>query len=185
MEYNANILTLQHDINQIVNIAKSWGLSFAPSKCVIMRFSRMLSEAPPPADLFISGAPIIRTTSHKDLGIIVDSSLKFHLHVEAVSTKANGLAQNLLRSTLNRSEGFMKILFTSHIRPLLEFSSSLWNTGFAHDLTVLESVQRRWTKQINGLQDISYHDRLKHLSLYSTKGRLLRQDLIQIWKISI
>ena len=44
-------------------------------------------------------------------------------------------------------------------------------------------MQRRWTKQIAGLETLSYLERLKKLSLYSIAGRLLRADLIKLWKI--
>ena len=45
------------------------------------------------------------------------------------------------------------------------------------------TYKRRWTKQIEGLSDLSYADRLKFLNLHSFQGRLLRADLIQYWKI--
>lgn len=61
--------------------------------------------------------------SHKDLGVIVDTSLRFHTHVGIIVNKASGLSTNLLCSTLCRTRGFMLTLFTSHIRPLLEYSS--------------------------------------------------------------
>ena len=48
---------------------------------------------------------------------------------------------------------------------------------------MLESVQRRWTKKIDGYANFSYSDRLSRLNLYYIKGRLVRADLIQVWKI--
>ena len=59
----------------------------------------------------------------------------------------------------------------------------VWNTGYLSDLHMLESVQRRWTKKVEGLADLPYSERLSRLKLYSIKGRLLRADLIQVWKI--
>ena len=47
---------------------------------------------------------------------------------------------------------------------------------------MLESVQRRWTKQIQGFDNLNYAERLRRLGLYSIKGRLNRADLIKIWK---
>ena len=74
-------------------------------------------------------------------------------------------------------------LFTTHVRPLLEFASTVWNTGYVTDLSLLESVHRQWTKLISGCESMSYDQRLKTLDLYSVKGRLLRADLIKCWKI--
>ena len=73
----------------------------------------------------------------------------------------------------------MLIIYNAHIRPPLEFSSTVWNTGYVGDLKLLESVQRRWTKQMDGLQDLSYYDRLELLNQYSVQDRLLRTDLIK------
>ncbi|MPC72893.1 hypothetical protein E2C01_067206 [Portunus trituberculatus] len=41
-------------------------------------------------------------STHKDLGITVDSTLKFHCHISKTKEKAAGLANNLLKSTLSR-----------------------------------------------------------------------------------
>lgn len=46
----------------------------------------------------------------------------------------------------------------------------------------MEGVQRRWTAYVSGLEGLAYQDRLKRLNLYSIKGRLLRSDLIKLWK---
>ena len=65
----------------------------------------------------------------------------------------------------------------------VDFGSALWNTGYVGDLRLLESVQRRWTKQIRSMSNLSYAERLSSLNLYSIKGRLFRADLIMTWKI--
>ena len=71
----------------------------------------------------------------------------------------------------------------THIRPLLDFASVAWNTGYLGDLYKLECVLRFWSRNVYGLADLSYAERLKRLNIFSMKGRLLRADLIQIWKI--
>lgn len=77
----------------------------------------------------------------------------------------------------------MLFLLTTHIRPIIEYASCLWNTGYQGDLHLLESIQRRWTKQIESVRDLEYGDWLCALNLFSVKGRLIRADLIQYWKI--
>ena len=70
-------------------------------------------------------------------------------------------------------------VFITHIRPIIDFGSVLWNTGY---LRMLERVQR-WTKKIIGYAGFSYSVRLSTLNLFSIKGRLLSADLILVWKI--
>ena len=66
---------------------------------------------------------------------------------------------------------------------MIDFASPLWNLGYVGDMKLLESVQRRWTSQVTGLESLDYSARLKELDLFSIKGRLLRSDLIMCYKI--
>ena len=174
---------LQHNIDTLCSISESWGLEFSPSKCFHLRFSRHLTLPVRNNYYYLSNSPIETVSSHGDLGVTVDTNLKFHTHIRNTVAKAGGVATNLLKSTVCRSANFMSSIFSTDIRPLLEFASPIWNTGYTYDLKLLESVQRRWTKQIEGLSTFSYSERLKFLNMYSTKGRLLRQDLIYTYKI--
>ena len=127
--------------------------------------------------------PVAVVDKHVDLGILIDIKLKFHDHIRESARKACGLSQNFLKSTVSRSPEFMVFLWTTHIRPIIEYGSCVWNTGYVTDLSLLEKIQRRWTKQISGLKNLGYSERLRTLNLYSVQGRLLRADLIQYWKI--
>ena len=163
--------------------ARSWGLEFAAHKCIRLRFARPFADLPPPLPLTINGTPILLQNSARDLGVEIDTSLRFHKHVTLTKSKAFGVSQNLLHATVCRSPDFMKQIYISHVRPIMDFCSSVWNTGFVGDSKALESVQRRWTKEINGFSEIPYYDRLRRLSLFSVWGRFLRADLILVWKI--
>ncbi len=46
----------------------------------------------------------------------------------------------------------------------------MWNLGYVKDVKALESVQRRWTKCVDGLENLSYFDHFKALNLFSVKG---------------
>ena len=115
--------------------------------------------------------------------MLIDRDLKFHSHAHDVAQNAGGLAQNPLRSTVCRSPDFMATLFASHVRPIIDYCSSVWNVGYIQDIQIIEAIQRRWTKRVTGLGDMDYGQRLKSLRLFSIQGRLLKADLIYCWKI--
>ena len=173
-------LILQNDIDRLQRNANNLLVQFNASKCLSLHFP---ASKPPTHTFSLNGSPIASVNSARDLGVIVDRELKFHQHVNTTYGKAHGLASNLLSHTSNRSVGFMKELFVSHIRPLITFASPVWNTGYVGDEKKLESVQRRWTKQVRGFSELHYSDRLKKLNLTSIKGRLQRADIILCWKI--
>ena len=172
----------QDDISTLYSTAESWGLRFNKEKCVVIRFQRKFHTLPPPS-YHIDNVQIRVVDSHTDLGVIVDSSLKFHEHIQRTAQKAGGLAQNLLKSTVCRSPEFMTTIFSSHVRPIMEYCSVIWHTGYIGDLRILESVQRRWTKRIDGMTQLDYGSRLRSLNMYSVSGRLLRADMIYCWKL--
>ena len=97
--------------------------------------------------------------------------------------KAAGLSSSLLRTTVNRSPEFMITIFITHIKPIMDFYSTVWNVGYARDLAFLEGVQRKWTKNIDGMQDLSYGESSKFLNVFSIEARLLHTDFITYWKI--
>jgi hypothetical protein len=180
-----SIAALQADLDRVQAVSFSWNLVLNPGKCVAMRFSRGnldMQDLGDATTYYLDGVPLPFVDSHKDLGVLVDTKLRFHQHILSIVGKASGLANNLLRSTVNRSPQFMMALFKSHIRPILDYCCCVWNSEYVGNLRMLEAVQRRWTKRVEGLSELSYAERLDSLNLFSICGRLLRADLIKHWK---
>ena len=182
--YVDGVGVLQSDIDTLFARATSWGLQFASHKCVRVRFVRPYADSPCPEPINIDGFELPVQSEARDLGVDVDTTLRFHRHISSISSKALGVSANILRGTVCRSPEFMKKIFIAHIRPLMDFCSTVWNTGYITDIKSLEAVQRRWTKRIDGLSNMQYSERLRYLSLFSIWGRLLRADLILTWKIT-
>ena len=78
---------------------------------------------------------------------------------------------------------FLKAAFCIYVRPILEYACCCWNPTFAKDVRLVESVQRRFTKRIPGLEGLSYMQRLDKLNLESLELRRLKADLCQTFKI--
>ena len=90
----------------------------------------------------------------------------------------------LLRSTIWRSSEFMVTLFVSHIQPTIDFCTCVWNFGYLGDIRLLESLQRRWPREVVGMGRFQYREHLEILRIYSVHGRLFRAILVKIWKFN-
>ena len=62
----------------------------------------------------------------------------------------------------------------------MEYCIQAWSPYYAKDILLLQKVQRRETKLVWGLKELSYEERLK---LSSLEERRLRGDLIQTFKL--
>ena len=69
------------------------------------------------------------------------------------------------------------------MRPRLEFSVQAWCPYFRKNIDMLEKVQRRATKLIEGLKDKSYSKRLICTGLLFLEKRRVKGDLIQVFKM--
>ena len=76
-----------------------------------------------------------------------------------------------------------KILYKTLIRPHFEYCPQVWSPYLAKDINTLENIQRRATKIVPELCNLSYEDRLKELQLFPLKDRRLRGDMITTYKM--
>ena len=45
------------------------------------------------------------------------------------------------------------------MRPIVDYNSVIWSPLAKHDIELVEKVQRRFTKRLRGLRNLSYCDR--------------------------
>jgi hypothetical protein len=122
------------------------------------------------------------TELERDLGVNVDTSLKFSQHVEIQVNKANRLLGLIRRSFVYLDSQTMKTLFIAIVRPHLEFGNVAWSPFLERDKKLIESVLRRATKVIPCLKDLEYEERLKKMRIPSMTYRRMRGDMIECYK---
>ena len=74
-------------------------------------------------------------------------------------------------------------MYTTYVRPHLEYCASTWNPYLVRDIEDLEKVQKRATKLVKGYEKLPYEQRLKSLGIYTLFCRCQRGDLIEVFKI--
>ena len=113
-----------------------------------------------------------------DLGIIVDEKLKFDTHTVSQANQANRV---LIRRTFdNMDEEMLVLLYTSLVRPHLEYCQAVVYSQYVKSEKMLEAVQRRATRLPMIRERNTQNDwkKLKLPSLY----RRRRGDMIEVYK---
>ena len=131
----------------------------------------------------LNGHVLEEIDAEKDLGVMIDSSLKFHLQTAAATKKANQILGVIKRSYVTRDKNTMATLYTSMVRPHLEYGNVIWGPFYALDRKAVESVQRRATKVIPELKEEPYTEQLRALDIPSMEYRRSRGDMIICYKI--
>ena len=68
-----------------------------------------------------------KTTLERDLGVMISSDLKWKHHTAYCANKANRVLGMLKRTFEYFDLDMVKILYTTFVRPHLEFAASVWN----------------------------------------------------------
>ena len=119
------------------------------------------------------GKELHRVTEEKDIGIFIDQDLDFDRHICEKVNKANQMFA-LIRRTFRYMdfETFIP-LYKCLVRTHLDFASSVWSPFKIKHTEQIESVQRRATKQLPGIKNKSYPERLRKFKLPTLSYRTL------------
>ena len=74
-------------------------------------------------------------------------------------------------------------LYKGLVRPHLEYCIQAWNPHTKKNIKILEDVQRRATKLVREIRNLSYEDRVRYLGLTTLETRRIRGDMIETFKI--
>lgn len=137
----------------------------------------------PRFDYHMSGLELKTVHSTNDLGVLFDSKLSFSDHCNATANKGFQRANMLLKCFHTRDRVLQMKLFNTFIRPVLEYNSPVWCPHMIKDITVIEKVQKYFTKNLRGCKYLTYKQRLSILKQPSLQSRRIRADLIYLYKI--
>ena len=173
---------LQKDIRAMQEWSEKWLLCFHSEKCKCIRIGS--TEVNMVTYHLKEGQKGVEFKDHeKDIGVVIDNKLSFEKHISEKVNKANSIMGVIRRTFECLDQKTFKLLYTSLVRPHLEYANQVWNPYLKKHIDLLENVQRRSTKLIPGLSNFSYTERLKILNLPSLAYRRTRGDMIEMYKI--
>ena len=126
---------------------------------------------------------IEESDDHRDLGVQISADGSFNVHIYNVIKKVRQKIGWMGRSFYSRDINFMRKLFTTVIRPNLDYCSQIWAPREGPLMDALEKVQKDFTRLIPELRHLSYSDRLKKLRITSLQRRYDRYRILYTRKI--
>ena len=96
---------------------------------------------------------------------------------------ANGILAIIKKCFLIINAEILKTLYKTLVRPHLEYANQSWKPYLKKHILMLESVQRRATRLVPGIGNLSYEDRLKELNISTLEYRRRRGRMIEVYKI--
>jgi len=170
---------LQLDLLALKEWSEKWLLKFNLTKTVVMH----LGNTNQCYTYHMDDQPLEAVSEHKDLGIIIDSNLKFHSQTTAATNKANRVLGLIKKSFNSLNSRTLPLLYKSLVRPHLEYANVVWGPNYIGDSHIVERVQRRATKCVPELSNLEYEDRRAALNLPSLSYRRHRADMLMIYNI--
>ena len=170
---------VQGDLNKLLSWAHKWQMTFNLDKCKVINMGKDNREF----NYEMDGHWLSSVEDEKDLGVVIDKSLRFSKQCIEARNRANRVLGFIKRNVSYKSKEVILKLYNSYVRPHLEYCIQAWSPHFRHDINLLESVQRRATKIIPSLRHLEYIDRLRVLNMFSFERRCVRGDMIELFKI--
>ena len=107
-------IALQEDINDMELWSDIWLLNFHPDKCHVLIVGKHQNIVHA-HNYTLNGIELEHVFDEKDLGVIVDSNLKFEEHLTEKAKKANTISGLIQRSFSHLDGKVFKTLFTSFV----------------------------------------------------------------------
>ena len=155
-------LVVQDDINELEHWSQDWLLKFHPDKCHVLTIGKF-ANIKHAHRYQLGGNELEHVFEEKDLGILIDSELTFEGHISKQVNKANSILGVIKRSFNDLSPSAFCTLYTTFVRPHLEYAQSVWQPRLRRSVKIIEGVQRRATKLITQYRNLPYGERLRRL----------------------
>ena len=170
---------LQNDLDRLVKWSEKWQMLFNFGKCKCLHTGH--------GNLNVNykmGDTVLGTTvKEKDLGVTISADMKVSEQCGIAASKGNKILGLIRRNITYKEKKLIIPLYKAIVRPHLEYCMQAWRPYRKKDIDTLERIQRRATKMIPELRDLSYEERLKECGLTTLETRRLRGDQIEVFKI--
>lgn len=177
-----SVVSLQEDLDKLQDWSNRWLLRFHPEKCKVLKLGNKKTNSEYKMRSNNKEVILEESIYEKDLGVLIDNRLGFNEHVAHITKKANRIVGIIRRSFDFLTEDLFVQLYKSLVRPILEYGHAVWQPSSKQLCQEVENVQRRATKLLSSISNLTYPERLKLLKLPSLEHRRKRGEMIEVYK---
>ena len=181
---------LQSDIDRLFTWSVNNKMRFHPDKCKALSVTlqhNILGALP--FYYKLNNTRIEYVLSHTDLGVTINTKLKWGAHCDILVSRANsklGLLRRTCHFTTNKRQ--KRSFYLAVIRSIFEHCSVIWAPQYSTYVQKFSVIQKRAIKWINGEQYVSYTDEVfaakqKELNILPIKLKFIYTDLVLFYKI--
>lgn len=176
---------LQEDLNRISYWCLVNNMQLNVGKCFHIKYSRKSKKFN--TSYHINRSTLLQVNKVVDLGITIDSELKFIDHINGVIGKSLRMLNFINRNTREfKSEKTLKVLYYSLVRSNVDYCSIVYYPFFQNNIQRIERIQKKFVNRlayIKGMKNANYKDKLKKFQMMSLSDR--RQYLGQLFLYKI
>ena len=174
---------LNIDLESIKFWAKIWKVVFNPlkSKSLLITKKNQTIQHPP---LIMSQSQIEEVNEHKHLGITFCRTLTWTNHISEISRKAWKRIGSLRRYKFLLDRGSLFKMYTTFIRPLLEYGGVVWDSCSNENKRLIEKIQVEALRITTGGTKVCSLQKLyDDLSCETLEQRRHKHKLFLLYKI--
>ena len=160
---------LQDYIDKLVKWSEKWQMLFNFGKCKCIHTGSRNTGM----NYEMGGTILSKTVKEKDLGVTMNANMKVSEQCRIAASKGNQVL-GMIRRNITYKEKSLIPLYEAIVRPHLEYCIQAWIPHLRKDVDMLEKIQRRETKLIPELRDLTYEERLKECGLTTLETQRLR-----------
>ena len=117
------------------------------------------------------------------MGVFISNNLKVGTQCCKIAKKGNQILGLIGRSFTSRDKYIMLKLNKSLVRLQLDYCVQVWCPFPRKYIDIIEKVQRRATRMIEGFKGLAYEERLRRSGLTTLETRRIRADLSEVFEV--
>lgn len=176
-------IILNSALSNIFSWAKQWLVDFHPQKTESLVITKK-RDKPVHPQLYMGNTSIKEVVTHKHLGVVFTNDMLWHSHIKNITDKAFKRLGILRRHKFYLDRRSLTKMYTTFVRPLLEYADITWDNCTFENQRALENIQIDAARIISGATKLCSIQKLyDETGIETLRERRKKHKLCQLFKM--